>query len=130
MKIEISTNKRLMIQESKKKLLFSANTCRLYGIDDFIIEEFEEPRIKKHVFGKSETVIETHYYVTEMKVKSYHSTGKFCGYLTDDSVKNFLSCNDLYALRQNWIDLKDMVKAFGFDVVKIEETITEPEYNI
>jgi hypothetical protein len=129
MRIEVSVGKRLMIQENKKKFLFSTFSCRLYVIDYFVIDEVEESRTIKHMFAKPETVVETHYYLTEMKIKSYHSTGKFCGYITGDSVKEFL-IKDLYYLRQNWLDLKDMFKAFNLEVVNTEKIIIEPEYSI
>ncbi len=131
MKTEISVGERLMYQQNKKKLLFSTYNCRLFIVENFVVDEIEEPRIIKHFFGKPETIIETHYYINDLKIQSYHTTGKFCGYLTDDAVKMFVH-RDLYYLRQNWLDLKNMLIAFGLEIRDMKEVnkITEPDYCI
>jgi hypothetical protein len=129
MRIEISTNRLLMLQQSKNKYLFSTWNHRMFVVEDFTVEEIDEIEIKKYIFGKPENIPVKKCYLTDIKIMSYHSTGKFCGYLSDDSVKAFLE-KDLFLLRQNWIDLKDMLKAFGLEVNKIEKPVTEPEYSI
>jgi hypothetical protein len=121
MKIKVSDSDILMLEKSKHAYLFTSDSNRVFLIDDFTIEDGEEVVVKKAWFSKkSESTTVKQQYLTAITIQSYHSTGKFVGYLTDDAAKYFLN-RDLYRLRQNWLDLKEMLKCFGLEIVKIED---------
>jgi hypothetical protein len=121
MKIKVSDSDILMLEKSKHAYLFTSDSNRVFLIDDFTIEDGEEVVVKKKWFSKkSESTTVKQQYLTAITIQSYHSTGKFVGYLTDDAAKYFLN-RDLYRLRQNWLDLKEMLKCFGLEIVKIED---------
>jgi hypothetical protein len=121
MKIKVSDSDILMLEKSKHAYLFTSDSNRVFLIEDFKVEDGEEVVVKKKWFSKkSESTTVKQQYLTAITIQSYHSTGKFVGYLTDDAAKYFLN-RDLYRLRQNWLDLKEMLKCFGLEIVKIED---------
>ena len=122
MKIKVSDSDILMLEKSKHAYLLSGETNRIFLIEDFTIVEGEEVIVKKAWWSKkSESTTVKQQYLTAITIQSYHSTGKFVGYLTDDAAKYFLN-RDLYRLRQNWLDLKEMLKCFGLEIVKIDKS--------
>jgi len=122
MKIKVSESDILMLEKSKHAYLLSGESNRIFLIEDFKIEDGEEVIVKKKWFSKkSESTTVKQQYLTAITIQSYHSTGKFVGYLTDDAAKYFLN-RDLYRLRQNWLDLKEMLKCFGLEIVKIDKS--------
>jgi hypothetical protein len=121
MKIKVSEQDILMLEKSKHAYLFTSDSNRVFLIEDFKIEDGEEVIVKKKWFSKkSESTTVKQQYLTAITVQSYHSVGKFVGYLTDEAATQFVH-RDLYRLRQNWLDLKEMLKCFGLEVVKIED---------
>lgn len=122
MKIKVNEQDILMLEKSKHAYLLSGDTNRIFLVEDFTIEEGEEVIVKKKWFSKkSESTTVKQMYLTAIQVQSYHSVGKFVGYLTDEAVLVFLR-RDLYRLRQNWLDLKQMLKCFGLEVIKEKAT--------
>lgn len=116
MKIKAMESDILMFDQIKGKVLMSL--CKLFIVDDVTIEEIEEVSVKKSFFSRKITTTTTKQkYVVGVKILSYHTSGKFIGHLNDDAVLYFLY-RDLYRMRQNWIDFKDMLNAFGFTVIK------------
>ena len=121
MKIKVSESDILMLEKSKHAYLLSGESNRIFLIEDFKIEDGEEVIVKKKWFSKkSESTTVKQQYLTAITIQSYHSVGKFVGYLTDDAAYQFVH-RDLYRMRQNWLDFKEMLKCFGLEIVKISE---------
>ena len=121
MKIKVSDSDILMLEKSKHAYLLSGETNRVFLIEDFTIVEGEEVIVKKAWWSKkSESTVVKQQYLTAITVQSYHSVGKFVGYLTDDAAYQFVH-RDLYRMRQNWLDFKEMLKCFGLEIINIED---------
>jgi len=122
MKLRVSDTDILMFEKNKNALLLSKQTCRIFAIVDFTIEDGEEVIVKKKWFSKkSESTTVKQKYLTKLDIQSWHSTGKFVGILTDEASAEF-AYKDIYQMRRNWLEFKEMLKGFGMDVQKIEET--------
>src|ERR1035437_993534 len=115
MKIEIDEQKLNMLNVIKNKVLMREGQILI--LTNFIVEEVNE---------KKETIKVI--YITSMELQAYHYDGKFIGTASETVCDHYLSYADFYRLRQNWIDLNDQLKAFGFQVMKIdnnEKTLLE-----
>lgn len=120
MRIKVSDTDILMFERNKRALLLSRETCRIFVIADFKIEEGEEVTVKKKWYSKkSESTTTKQKYLTEIEIQSWHSIGKFVGTLTEDACRDFVY-KDIYQMRKNWLDFKDMLKGFGMDVQNIK----------
>jgi hypothetical protein len=122
MRIKVSDSDVLALEQNQKKLLFIISLAQIFVIDSFRIEEVEEiQKIKKGLFKPTNSVPVKQKYLVDIVINTYHKEGKFLGTLSDKAVEQFI-CRDFYVLRSNWIALKEMIKAFGFDVVPTSDT--------
>jgi len=121
MKIKVSDSDILMFTQNKNALLLSKQTCRIFAIADFTIEDGEEVIVKKKWFSKkSESTTVKQKFLTDLKIESWHTTGKFVGILTEEASVEF-AYKDIYQMRRNWLDFKEMLLGFGMDVLNIEK---------
>ena len=122
MKIKIDQQFELKLNQSKGKIVMSSQG-KLFLLSDFTIIE-EDLTVTKGLFKKTSEVIRQKY-LTKIDINSYHSTGKFLGVLTDEAASIFIYSYDFYKMRENWNVFKDVLKAFGLQVIRIPEGIDD-----
>jgi len=121
MKIKVTDSDILMFTQNKNALLLSKQTCRIFAIGDFTIEDGEEVIVKKKWFSKkSESTTVKQKFLTDLKIESWHTTGKFVGILTEEASVEFAH-KDIYQMRRNWLDFKEMLLGFGMDVLNVKK---------
>lgn len=113
MKIKVSDSDILQFEVVKDKLLMNSSG-KIFRLVDFKVIE-EDLTVKTGFFKKDIKVIRQKYLV-EYIVQSYHTQGKFVGILTDEATNVFLYTQNLYKMRQNWVDHLEMLKAYGMQV--------------
>ena len=115
MKTKINEQKLNMLNVIKNKVLLREGQILI--LTNFTVEEINEINYK--FFGKTEAIKVK--YITSMRLQAYHAEGKFLGFASDTVCNRYLNYVDFYKLRQNWIDLNDQLKSFGFQVMKIDD---------
>lgn len=126
LKIKISRADKLMLELNKGKLLWLKHTNKLIVLRDYSIEEVLEDIMERQgLFKKKILVSKPVIYLTGIEIIGYHNTGKFIGTLCAFACKEILNY-DLYKLRENWIEISNMINLFGFKIVKDDvDTIVE-----
>ena len=119
MKIKANDSDILTLENLKGKFLMLADGNKLYKIVDFKIVELEETVVKKKLFKAKTTDVVKQKYIVSLEIHAWHSTGKFLGTMADNSAE-WLIRRDLYYIRQNWVNFCDQLRAFGYEVKKIE----------
>jgi hypothetical protein len=112
MRIETDNHQITMLNVLKDKLLLSS-LGQIFVIKDFTIENFIEDRL----FGRKKTVK----YITDFKIEIYNDYAKFLGLLSGNSCESVLHRYDLYMMRQQWINFMEQLKAFGFQIVPVND---------
>lgn len=116
MRIAISDYSAEALYKLKDELLMSDN--HLMVIED--LEIIEEDKRRLTIFGY-ENIKQK--YVINISVVYYHPKGKFIGLLSNDKIKDLLLFYDLYKMREDWLNFKTELNAFGFDVIELERPI-------
>jgi hypothetical protein len=116
MKIEVSDGEVIMISQNKNVLMMN-NHHNIYRYKE--VKFKEEEVIVKKLFRKP--VTKKVKYLVDIKIMAYHTTGKFLGYIDDEYAEELIKYSNLYKFRQNFINLKDQLKAFGCEIVKIAD---------
>jgi hypothetical protein len=116
MKIETYDNQITMLDSVKGKLLLSS-LGQIFCVKDFTIEH----AIEVGIFGGKKHVK----YITDLKIYTYHPQGKFLGVVREDACESMLHRYDFYIMRDQWIEFKEQLKAFGFEIQKIETEVLE-----
>ncbi len=120
--IKISENKETELNCLKDKMLMKNNF--LYCIEDYKVEEIMEKQ-KKTLFGRHRPLKKA-LYVTDMTLRAYNGNGKFLGYMREDACYRFLIYYNLYNFHETWVKFLEQLKAFGFEVKKIETPEENP----
>jgi hypothetical protein len=120
MKIEIGTNKKTQLEILKNKFLLFDNN--IIVIRDFKIQE---EICRKQFIGTTYGKPFVKLFVVSMTVEGYNREGKFLGVHNEDTCWRMLTFFKLYYLRNQWTDLCDALKAFGYEIKKIETLKTE-----
>jgi len=107
MKIEISDAKKIELERNIKNMLFGNG--RVHVLRSIKIES----KVTKGLFSRQD--ITTHY-ITDAEVHMWHSQSKFVGILSERSTKEFLQEANLYAMRKNWLMMKEQIEGFGFKI--------------
>lgn len=115
MKIKITDEYHNDLNAHLNDMLLIKSISFLCAIDEFKVEEVEE--VKKHWFKPDETVKVK--YLTSLNLLGYSKEKKYLGTVCDEVIENSFVYKDLDKLRQNWIDFKEQLKAFGAVVEKI-----------
>ena len=119
MKIKVKEQDILTLENLKGKMLMMGDCNKLYKIVDFKTVELEETVVTKKLFKAKTTDVVKQKYIVSLEIHAWHSTGKFLGTMADDSAE-WLIRRDLYRIRQNWMDFCDQLRAFGYEIKKIE----------
>lgn len=117
MKIKITNEYHEDLKRHLNDMLLIKSISFLCCIDEFNVDEVEE--VKKHWFKPDETVKVK--YLTNLVVLGYNIDKKFLGSVSEETIEHSFVYKDLTKLRQNWLDFKEQLKAFGAVVEKIKE---------
>ena len=119
MKIRITDEYHNDLKVHLKDMLLIKSISFLCCIYDFEVEEVEE--VKKHWFKPDEIVKVK--YLTKLELTGYQQKGKYLGTVSDEVIEGSFVYKDLDELRQNWLDFKEQLKAFGatVEIKKTEE---------
>jgi hypothetical protein len=112
MKVETYDNQITMLGTLKNQLLLSS-LGQIFVVKSFKVVEEQEKRL----FGGTKTVK----YFTSLVINTYHPQGKFLGVLREDACESMLHRYDFYVMRDQWVEFKEQLKSFGFEIVKIKE---------
>jgi len=115
MKIKITDEYHNDLKAQLNNMLLIKSISFLCVIDEFNVEEVEE--VKKHWIKPDETVKVK--YLTNLSLHGYNFEKKFIGVVDESVIKNSFVYKNLYELRQNWLDFKEALNAFGAKVEKI-----------
>lgn len=122
MKIFINSETENMIKTVLNKTLMLSNN-KIIVIMSIDIQDVKETRITG--FWKKTTETKVRRCVVDAKILSYHTEGKFIGTLQEGAVDSLLTWYNLYKLRNQWLEFKEMINAFGFEFTKIENDNVE-----
>lgn len=120
MRLKVTDSQINKIERNSKSILMSTER-RIFVIDDYTVEECEEP--KKTFLKKSKELVKNKY-LTSAVVLGYNTEGKFLGSMNDQGVENFFMFTNFDKMRQRWLDFKEELKAFHLEIKHVEE---EPE---
>jgi hypothetical protein len=60
-------------------------------------------------------------YLTELSIIGYNTKGRFLGTLSDEAAFRLVYIYDLYYFRDNWLEFKEELKAFGLELTEIKK---------
>ena len=89
----------------------------------FVIEDFKTITVEEEVklfFGLKKKMVKN-IYLTELCIKGYNRNGKFLGTFTNNGAWRLVYFLNLYDCKQNWLDFKDELKSFGFEITRIKQ---------
>lgn len=116
--------KKIKIDKNIKDQLIKYNNYLM--MDGARIISFKEPKIEEveEKYGFRNKKTRTAYYVTSCKMLGYDFEGGYLGNSYYDDMEYYLLHRDLDGLRRNFLVFQNQLKAFGFEMKKIEEPTT------
>jgi hypothetical protein len=130
MKIKITPQTLNMLKANLRKTLMirdNDNTAQLYVVAEFDTIEEETQVVTKGTWFRDEKITKVNnIYLTHVVMETMHPTGKFLGTLSDEACERFVTWNDLYRLRNQWLHMVEQINHMGFELTRIEKPEAKP----
>jgi hypothetical protein len=120
MKVEIGIEKKTQLEVLKNKFLLLDDN--IIVIRDFKIQE---EICRKQFIGTTYGKPFIKLFVISMTIEGYNQEGKFLGVHNEHTCWRLLTFFNLYYFRNQWTNLCDALKTFGYEIRKIETLKTE-----